>query len=212
MHFRVAAPLPPEMQTFPMKTPLLFLVSLAVLTACNRAETPPATEAESPASLNEPLTPAGAVSPAAAVVVLAGKSGSEVTGELDFAATDGGVSVTGEISGLTQGSEHGFHVHEKGDCSAEDATTAGEHFNPGQMPHGGPTMAASTRHVGDMPNIMADEQGHATINGTVQDATLRDGGPNDLIGKAVIVHEKRDDYVTQPSGDSGKRIACGVIR
>lgn len=195
-----------------MKTPLLLLVPFAVLTACNRAETPPATETADPASLNEPLTPAGAVSPAAAVAQLTGKSGSEVTGELEFAATDGGVSVRGEIAGLTQGSEHGFHVHEKGDCSADDASTAGEHFNPGQMPHGGPTMAASTRHVGDMPNVMADEQGHATINGSIADATLRDGGPNDLVGKAVVVHEKRDDYVTQPAGDSGERIACGVIR
>jgi Cu-Zn family superoxide dismutase len=76
--------------------------------------------------------------------------------------------------------------------------------------HGGPS--SDTRHLGDIPNIEADANGTATVSATISGATLRDGGPNDLVGKAVIVHSKRDDYTTQPSGDSGARIACGVVK
>jgi Cu-Zn family superoxide dismutase len=194
--------------------PLLLLIPSALLFACSRAETPPADTVTAPASAPAATTPT-TMEPASAMASLAGKSGKQVTGELRFTAVEGGgsVNVTGAINGLTKGAEHGFHVHERGDCSAPDAGTAGEHLNPAGVPHGRPTTdAPSSGHLGDMPNVTADDTGRATVNATIAGATLRDAGNNDLIGKAVIVHARRDDYTTQPGGDAGDRIACGVIR
>jgi Cu-Zn family superoxide dismutase len=133
-----------------------------------------------------------------------------VAGTLQFTASSSGVTVAGELNGLTPNTEHGFHVHEIGDCTAPDAKSAGDHFNPSHAEHGGPTSPA--KHLGDIPNIQSDAAGHVAVNATIAGATLRDGGPNDLVSRAVIVHAKRDDYMTQPSGDSGDRIACGVIQ
>lgn len=190
----------------------LLAASCLTLAACGNdpapAEAPP--PATSPTGME--LTATGAAVPAAAMAQLEGKSGTSTVGELQFTAGEGGVSITGEITGLTPGKEHGFHVHETGDCSAPDASSAGEHFNPADAPHGPPTVAQNERHVGDLPNVLADGEGRAAITAAVENATLRDAGPNDLIGKAVVVHANRDDYVTQPSGGSGNRIACGVIR
>lgn len=193
-----------------MNTNHLFaLIPCAILAACGRTEAPAVDAAgEMPAS----MTPAGAASPASAIAQLQSKSGTSAVGDLQFTATDGAVSITGELSGLTAGSEHGFHVHEVGDCSAADASSAGQHWNPTNAQHGPPTGDAASRHLGDLPNVVADEQGQAAITGALVGATLRDGGTNDVIGKAVVVHAKRDDYVSQPAGDSGNRIACGVIR
>lgn len=166
--------------------------------ACHWAAAPPEpTAAPAPATVPTQVT-------------LSGASGSKVTGDLALAATNDGVSISGQIIGLPPNSEHGFHVHETGDCSAPNAKSAGEHLNPTQAMHGGPS--ATQRHLGDLPNVQADASGMASISTTIAGATLRDGGANDLMGKALIVHAKRDDYVTQPSGDSGDRIACGVIR
>ena len=197
-----------------MKAPLLaLLIPLAVLAACSRAETPtveaPAATAAPPPAAEPTLQPATATA-ATATAKLAGASGSSVTGELQFTATDGGVAISGQITGLQPGTEHGFHVHETGDCSAPDAKSAGGHFNPANVAHGGPT--SDVRHLGDIPNIQSDSSGHVTVSATIPGATLRDGAADDLVGKAVIVHAKRDDYLTQPSGDSGDRIACGVIQ
>jgi len=189
---------------------LLITLCCAAAAACSRQDAPrdPGEGPGAPAA----TTATGASEPASAVAQLESRSGSMATGQLELRAGDNGVSITGEVAGLTAGSEHAFHVHEVGDCSAPDASSAGGHFNPHGAPHGAPTVAANERHLGDMPNIAADENGRAAITAAIQGATLRDGGANDLVGKAVIVHEKRDDYVTQPSGDAGGRIACGVIR
>lgn len=188
-----------------MKPQLLaVLIPCGVLAACQNAETPPA----EPAAVT-PTEPAPAA-PASAAAALEGRSGSMVAGQLSFTAAADGVTVAGEISGLPPSSEHGFHLHQTGDCSAPDAKSAGDHLNPEMVPHGGP--AASPRHLGDLPNITSDAQGKAVINATVANATLGDGGARDLIGKAVIVHAKADDYMTQPSGNSGDRIACGVVQ
>lgn len=184
---------------------LAALVPLAVLAACQRAETP--TPAE-PA----PVAPAAETAPqasATATATLAAASGSTAGGQLMFTATSDGVTIAGELTGLPPSTEHGFHVHEKGDCSAPDATSAGDHFNPDMAPHAGPTV--SPRHLGDIPNVQSDATGKAVVNATIAGATLRDGGLHDLVGKAVIVHARADDYKTQPSGNSGDRIACGVV-
>lgn len=186
-----------------MKAPILaLLIPCAVLVACKRAEPPVAAEASPP--------PVAAPLPVSAQVSLAGASGSAVQGELTLTASDGGVSIAGDINGLAPSTEHGIHVHETGDCSAPDAKSAGGHFNPGNMDHGAPS--SPVHHLGDIPNIQSNAEGHATVNAMISGATLRDGGANDLVGKAVIVHAKPDDYKTQPSGDSGDRIACGVVK
>ncbi|MDH5823302.1 superoxide dismutase family protein [Luteimonas sp. RD2P54] len=135
--------------------------------------------------------------------------GNEVTGELGFEAEGGLVHISGEVRGLSADSVHGFHVHETGDCSAPDASSAGGHFNPGDNPHG--RAGEGEHHAGDSDNIRADAQGVAMVDATLHGATLGDGGPADIAGKAVIVHAGADDYTTQPTGDAGARLACGVI-
>jgi Cu-Zn family superoxide dismutase len=181
---------------------LMALIPCALLVACGKKEVPPAAEPPEPT-----VAPAAEVSPAQAT--LAGASGSKVTGTLTLMSMTDGVSIGGQISGLAPDSVHGFHVHETGDCSAPDAKSAGEHLNPANAMHGGPSTTA--RHLGDLPNVQSDASGKATISTIIAGATLHDGGANDLVGKALIVHAKPDDYATQPSGDSGDRIACGVI-
>ena len=134
-------------------------------------------------------------------------SGSAVHGTVDFYETSQGVRVVAKVSGLTPG-EHGFHIHEKGDCSTPDATSAGGHFNPTGAKHGGPN--AAERHAGDFGNITASASGNAAFQ-TV-DAHLSFEGPNSIIGRGVIVHDKADDLTSQPAGNAGKRVACGNIQ
>ena len=138
-----------------------------------------------------------------AIAVLSSASGSQVTGTVMFTKSGNGVQVVAEISGLTPG-KHGFHVHEFGDCSAADATSAGSHFNPTKDPHAG--HDADKRHMGDLGNLEADASGKARLDLTDKKIKIEQ-----IIGKAVIVHEKADDLKTQPTGDAGGRVACGVI-
>lgn len=135
--------------------------------------------------------------------------GNQAKGHLTLVPEKGGVRIRGSISGLGAGKKHGFHVHEKGDCGAPDAKSAGEHFNPAHKEHG--KAKSGEHHLGDMDNLSANGQGDAQVDVLIAGATLGDGSPNDVIGKAFIVHASADDYKTQPSGDSGPRIACGVI-
>lgn len=147
-----------------------------------------------------------------AKVSLSPAAGSSVKGDLTLTNEGTAVSIRGEITGLAPGKEHGFHVHDVGECSLPDFKSAGEHFNPTKDPHGGPKSDA--RHLGDIPNIKADDNGRASVDISVKGVTLqdKDGAPTEILGKALVVHAKPDDYKTQPSGDSGDRIACGVIR
>jgi Cu-Zn family superoxide dismutase len=143
---------------------------------------------------------------AKAIAVLNPASGSQVHGTVIFTKEDNGIRVVALIAGLTPG-KHGFHIHEFGDCSAPDASSAGGHFNPGHMPHGGPND--KEHHVGDMGNINADSSGVAHLDYTDNSITL--SGSNSIIGHSVVVHASPDDFKTQPSGNSGTRVACGVI-
>ena len=133
------------------------------------------------------------------------KSGSQVTGTVTFTKTGDDVQVVADISGLKPG-KHGFHLHEKGDCSAPDAASAGAHFSPTHQHHGGPITAE--RHAGDLGNIEADASGKAHLDWK---GKMSLSGAESIIGKSVVVHEKEDDLKTDPSGNSGARIACGVI-
>jgi superoxide dismutase, Cu-Zn family len=153
-----------------------------------------------------PTAPAAAVTKAHAMLH-ATKSGGDVNGEVTFTPTEGGILVHAEVRGLKPG-KHGFHIHEFGDCSAPDASSAGGHFDPAMTKH----HAAPTdpvRHGGDMGNITADAQGVATIEYT--DPALSFIGPGSILGRSVIVHENEDDLKTQPTGNAGGRLACGII-
>jgi Cu-Zn family superoxide dismutase len=141
-----------------------------------------------------------------AIAILYAASGSSVRGTVSFYRENDGTRVEATFSGLTPG-EHGFHIHEKGDCSAPDASSAGGHFNPTAMPHGGPH--SSSRHVGDFGNVNANSMGNAHYSRTFDN--LEFSGPASIVGKGIIVHEKADDMKTQPTGDAGGRVACGVI-
>ena len=148
--------------------------------------------------------------PDGAMAELASTQGNTATGSLALSAEDaGGVRITGALQGLKPNGEYGFHIHEKGDCSAPDASSAGAHFNPTNAQHGNPEGEA--HHAGDMLNAKSDGNGVATIDTVAKGVTLHSGQPTDVLGKAIVLHEKADDYTTQPSGDSGSRIACGVI-
>lgn len=141
--------------------------------------------------------------------VLEAKSGSNVAGQVDFAERGNKVLVSVKVRGLTPNSQHGFHVHEKGDCSAADGMSTGGHFNPDGHPH---SHAKKTpRHAGDMENLVANAKGEATA--TFELETIRvDNGRHGILDRAVIVHANPDDYMTQPTGNAGGRIACGLIR
>ncbi len=127
-------------------------------------------------------------------------------GTVTFTKTDDAVQVVADVTGLTPG-EHGFHIHEFGDCSATDATSAGGHFNPTHKPHGAPD--AAERHVGDLGNLEADASGKAHLEW--KDKVMKLTGEDSIVGHAMIVHQKADDLKTQPTGNAGGRVACGVI-
>lgn len=152
------------------------------------------------------LTSASAQEVKKAIAVLHPASNSQVTGTVTFTPAEDAVEVVVDITGLKPG-KHGLHIHEKGDCSAPDASSAGAHFNPTHSHHGGP--AAAERHVGDFGNVEADASGKVHVDW--KDKNLKLSGEESIVGKSVVVHEKEDDLKTDPSGNSGSRVACGVI-
>lgn len=142
-----------------------------------------------------------------AMAKLAPTQGNDANGMVTFTQRGSKVAVDAEFAGLAPGL-HGFHIHEKGDCSAPDGTSAGGHFNPSGQPHGDPSGHA--HHAGDLPMLYADTDGRAKLHIELE-ASLLQPGPNNIVGKAVIIHQKQDDFTTQPTGNSGARVACGVI-
>lgn len=144
------------------------------------------------------------VTRAVAVLVPIGRSG--VSGTVYLTKQNGAIHITGEVTGLSPGL-HGFHVHEFGDLTAaDDGSSAGGHFNPEGQPHGAPD--AEERHVGDLGNIEADQQGTSTVD--ITDPVVKLTGEHSVLGRALMVHEG-EDHFTQPSGDAGARVAFGVI-
>ncbi len=128
---------------------------------------------------------------------------SNVSGKVTFTEVPGGVKIVADINGLTPG-EHGFHIHEHGDCSGSHGSAAGSHYNPTNKKHGGPD--SPERHLGDFGNIVADQNGHGHYEHLDKDLNL-----NSILGRSIIIHADRDDLTTQPTGNSGARIACGLI-
>ena len=153
---------------------------------------------------------AAAESPAAikqAIAVLHPAAGSKCKGEVRFSQEGDSVKVVAKLEGLTSGQKHAFHIHQNGDCSAPDAMSAGGHYNPEGKPHGLPD--SDMRHAGDLGNVQAAADGKALYEITVKNISIA-GVNNPIIGRGVIVHAKPDDG-SQPVGNAGGRIACGVI-
>ncbi len=146
-----------------------------------------------------------------AVADLSPTQGNTASGTATFVERSGKILVDGRFKGLTPG-QHGIHIHEKGDCSAPDAMSAGGHYNPTGEPHGAPGSAK--HHGGDLGNLTADANGDATLSVTLD--TSRFGmsklASNTIAGKSLVIHADPDDLASQPAGNSGKRVACGVIR
>jgi len=198
--------------------PLFLAPVLIALAACSPSD--PVTDADppfDPATRTDAGVPDAVPADAApadaraqaATATLQPTEGNDTRGELRFEAGDGYIHVTGQVTGLEPGSEHGFHVHEFGDCSAPDGTSAGGHFNPDASDHG--RAGQGEHHVGDSDNLMANDEGVAEVDRQLHGATIGDGAATDIAGKGVIVHAGADDYVSQPTGDAGDRLACGVI-
>jgi superoxide dismutase, Cu-Zn family len=136
--------------------------------------------------------------------------GNKTFGEATFEPAPGGkVRVVVFAQGLRADREHGFHIHEAGDCSSGDGMSAKGHFNPHGKPHGNPS--SGERHAGDLPSLKSDKGGRAKLDVTVDGITLTPG-PGSVIGRGLIIHADPDDYTTQPTGNAGARLACGVIK
>ena len=147
------------------------------------------------------------VEPSRATVQLQPTKGSKTFGEATFEQVGSKVRVLVNVQGLKPGQEHGFHIHEVGDCSSGDGMSTKGHFNPFGRPHAHP----GSGHAGDLPALKADKAGRAKLDVILDDITVTPG-PGSIIGRGLIVHADPDDYKTQPTGNAGARIACGVIR
>ncbi len=169
----------------------LFVVSAAVaLAACQSMQSTPEDAPRATAALQP-------------------TKGSKAFGEATFEQVGDKVRVTVFAQGLKPDSEHGFHIHEAGDCSSGDGMSAKGHFNPFGKPHGNPQSA--DHHAGDLPALKAGKDGRAKIDVTLAGITIGQGA-GDIVGRGLIIHADPDDYKTQPTGNSGARIACGVIK
>lgn len=198
-----------------MTRTLIFLGAALALSACKPAATPaPADPAAAPAPVEaavETAQPAASTQLAASArstLMPVGESG--VSGELNFEVDNGGVRITGSFNGLKPGATHAFHIHEFGNCTAADGSSAGGHFNPAAQAHGS-REAGGEHHAGDIPNQVAGPDGVAAVDQRLDGLQIGGGGQFDIIGRGVIVHADADDYTTQPTGNAGGRIACGVI-
>lgn len=183
-------------------------LSLLLLAAC--ADAPePADSAVAPGDTLAAPTPSG---PDRAVARIGEVDGSGVRGAVEFVDLGGAVEVRYNLTGLSAGL-HGFHVHQTGDCGPDSTGTpagaAGGHFNPAASDHAGPDNPSSRRHAGDLGNIEVDASGRAI--GVRVDSVLSFSGPTSILGKAMLVHGGEDDLSSQPSGDAGPRVGCGVI-
>lgn len=199
------------------KHSMILSAAFAACVAIAGCKTPPPTpQTLTSTAVNSPSMLDDAVITKAVATVGPSKSATtqptnnNVTGTVTFTAADGKLTFVADIDGLAPNTQHGFHIHEKGDLSDPDLKSAGGHFNPTKEKHGGPT--SEHHHAGDLGNLTADANGHAHLEGTVMHATL--GGDADLsiIGRSVIIHAKADDEKSDPAGNSGARIAGGEIK
>lgn len=215
------------MNTVKVFAPAFFAASLAAMAACSDSDVPPGNNSSSILDGrpdNEPPTSVieqsevipeeyrglGPNSGRIAVATLQPTEGNTASGQIAFiqpSLDEEQVRILIKLVDVPPG-QHGFHIHETGNCTARDGSSAGDHFNPTGMSHG--DRASETRHVGDLGNVTATAEGTITLD--VYDTQIGFNGANSIIDKAVILHAMRDDLTTQPSGNSGDRIACGIIK
>lgn len=188
--------------------PLSALAVALLVGGCQPAnEAPPPEPAPEPAPVAEP-EPAPAPVPTSAAATLTARGELPIAGTVSFTPLDDGtLSIVAEVSGVERPGPHGFHLHETGDCTAEDFTSAGGHFNPTGVDHAGP--GAEVHHGGDFGNVEIADDGTGRLELVSSMLTLE--GENGVIGKAVILHEGEDDLTSQPTGAAGGRLACGVV-
>ena len=202
-------PLSPHSLSACLQRPALAAMTLAAaltLAACNSTPAPaPATQAS-----NAPAAAADSGKAIEAIARLQPTQGSSVSGTVRFLPqTDGSVRVQGRIEGLSANTEHGFHIHDKGDCSSGDGLSAGGHFNPGSHAHG--KFDSNAHHAGDLPSLRSNAAGVANVDFVSRSIAL-DRSANSAHGRGLIVHKDPDDYTTQPTGNAGARLACAVIQ
>jgi superoxide dismutase, Cu-Zn family len=190
----------PLIYILPFSPALLFILSALFVAGCNSANRQSDQEKESNAD-NDIAT---------AKAIMEASSGSNVTGQATFTAERGKVRFEFSVQNLSPG-PHGVHLHEKGDCSAADASSAGGHWNPTMKPHGR-RGEGTAYHKGDVGNMEVGEDGKGTLNLLVEGWTIGGADSTDILGKSVIIHEKADDFESQPAGNAGSRISCGVIK
>lgn len=183
---------------------ILPLVMLFLLVLCAGCSSDGGSGDEAPA----PAAPEPPAAARTATATLEAKSGSSLTGSATFTQVGDAVRLELHVNGAPDG-EHAVHIHERGDCSAEDGTSAGGHWNPAGVDHG--QWGHPPHHLGDIGNMTVAD-GHGMISLENAPWTIGDGGPSDVVGKAVIVHAGVDDFKTQPTGAAGGRIGCGVIQ
>lgn len=195
-----------------MKIQSLFILALAMsLTFSCKSDKKEEAVEEQVIEQEETTTESVPMSETKKVTVrLESKSNSQATGNVVFTETEGRVKMVAIVGGLPEG-KHAIHIHENADCSAEDGSSAGGHWNPTAQPHG-KWGADSGYHKGDIGNFTASKTGNGTITKITPEWCIGCGDPNrDIIGKSVIVHEGIDDFTSQPSGAAGSRISCGGI-
>ena len=188
----------------PVRTLLALSTAVLALSGCSSLQDGMGAMKEGMGSVRDRMMGSGP----SATARLDATRGNATTGTVTFKQHGSHVMVHARISGLKPFGEHGFHVHEKGDCSSGDGMGTGGHFNPTAKPHG---AQDADHHAGDMPSLKANAAGSVDVRFHLAGVTLGDGGLTDLAGRGVIVHAGPDDYKTQPTGNSGGRIACGAI-
>jgi Cu-Zn family superoxide dismutase len=180
------------------------LVLAVVIVGCSRQAEDPGDQTATPAT-GEPKE---ASQPRTASAVLEAKSDSSLTGTAVFTEKEGFITLTVELQNTAPG-VHALHIHEVGDCSAADGTSAGGHWNPTAEDHG--KWGTPPHHLGDLGNLTVSEDGTGLLELVSMGWSMGTGEANDIVGKAVVVHAGQDDFTSQPTGAAGGRIGCGVI-
>lgn len=184
----------------------LSLFALVLALGCAPAEEPAEDEMDEVEDVEAPAETAVVAEASVATATLATADGTEV-GTVTFTETPAGVQVSADLHDVAGDGEHGFHVHETGECSPPDFSSAGGHFNPEGVDHACPPT--TPRHAGDLGNVSI-AGGSGLLDLTTDGITVAPGDTS-VVGKAVILHEGEDDCTTQPTGDAGNRLACGVV-